>query len=83
MVASYEFRKRYDPGYLGLFKSKAMLKRLCYGFYAMGLQQFGGIAALTMVRNVPRGLNDMLTLDFLSTRLLYISRSGGMQATKR
>ncbi len=42
MVASYEFRKRYDTGYLGLFKSKAMLKRLCYGFYAMSLQQFGG-----------------------------------------
>lgn len=48
MVASYEFRKRYAPGYLGLFKSKAMLKRLCYGFYATALQQFGGIAALTM-----------------------------------
>ncbi|KAK5175646.1 uncharacterized protein LTR77_000785 [Saxophila tyrrhenica] len=48
MVASYEYRKRYEPGYLGLFKSKAMLKRLCYGFYAMSLQQFGGIAAVTM-----------------------------------
>jgi hypothetical protein len=44
MVASYEFRKRYEPGYLGLLKSKAMLKRLCYGFYAMSLQQFGGKA---------------------------------------
>lgn len=48
MVASYEFRKRYDPGYLGLFKTSAMRKRLCYGFYATALQQFGGIAALTM-----------------------------------
>lgn len=48
LVASYEYRKRYEPGYLGLLKSKAMLKRLCYGFYAMALQQFGGIAALTM-----------------------------------
>ncbi|KAL9622908.1 MAG: hypothetical protein Q9160_002834 [Pyrenula sp. 1 TL-2023] len=48
MVASYEFRKRYDPGYLGLFKTPAMRKRLCYGFYATALQQFGGIAALTM-----------------------------------
>lgn len=48
MVASFEYRKRYEPGYLGLFKSKAMLKRLCYGFYAMSLQQVGGIASLTM-----------------------------------
>jgi hypothetical protein len=48
IVASYEYRKRFDPGYLGLFKSKAMIKRLCYGFYATALQQFGGIAALTM-----------------------------------
>jgi hypothetical protein len=48
LVASYEFRKRYEPGYLGLLKNRAMLKRLCYGFYAMALQQAGGIAALTM-----------------------------------
>ena len=48
MVASYEYRKRYEPGYMGLFKSAAMRKRLCYGFYASALQQFGGIAALTM-----------------------------------
>lgn len=48
MVASYEFRKRYEPGYLGILKSKAMLKRLAYGWYATALQQFGGIAALTM-----------------------------------
>lgn len=47
MVASYEFRKRYEPGYLGLLKSKAMRKRLAYGFYATALQQVGGIAALT------------------------------------
>ena len=48
MVASHEYRKRFDTGYTGLFKSAAMRKRLCYGFYAMALQQFGGIAALTM-----------------------------------
>lgn len=48
MVASYEYRKRYEPGYMGLLKNKAMRKRLCYGFYATALQQFGGIAALTM-----------------------------------
>ncbi|KAK3684590.1 hypothetical protein LTR37_020121 [Vermiconidia calcicola] len=48
MVASWEYRQRYQTGYLGLFKSKAMLKRLGYGFYAMALQQFGGIAALTV-----------------------------------
>ncbi|KAF7185981.1 Quinate permease [Pseudocercospora fuligena] len=48
MVASYEYRKKYDTGYMGLFESAAMRKRLAYGFYAMALQQFGGIAALTM-----------------------------------
>ena len=48
LVASHEFRKRFEPGYLGLLKNAAMRKRLCYGFYAMALQQFGGIAALTM-----------------------------------
>ena len=48
LIASHEFRKRFEPGYLGLLKNKAMRKRLCYGFYAMALQQFGGIAALTM-----------------------------------
>lgn len=48
MVASYEYRKRFEPGYLGLLKNAAMRKRLCYGFYATCLQQFGGIAALTM-----------------------------------
>ena len=35
-------------GNLGLLRNKAMSKRLCYGFYAMALQQLGGIAALTM-----------------------------------
>ena len=39
LLASREFRKRYEPGYLGLFKSKAMRKRLAYGFYSAGLQQ--------------------------------------------
>ncbi|GAB7354274.1 hypothetical protein MBLNU459_g4802t1 [Dothideomycetes sp. NU459] len=48
LVASQEFRKRYTAGYLGIFKSPALRKRLCYGFYAMALQQVGGIAALTM-----------------------------------
>ncbi|KAL2221410.1 MFS transporter [Thermoascus aurantiacus ATCC 26904] len=48
LVASREYRRRYDPGYIGLFKDKAMRKRLLYGFYAAGLQQCGGIAALTM-----------------------------------
>ena len=61
-MASYEFRKRYEPGYLGLFKNKAMLKRLCYGFYAMALQQFGGIAARTVGHNQGSDtLCDMLT----------------------
>lgn len=46
LVASYEYRKKYEPGYLGLFKSKALRKRLLYGFYAMALQQFGGIVSV-------------------------------------
>jgi MFS family permease len=33
---------------MGLFVSAGMRKRLAYGFYAMALQQVGGIAALTM-----------------------------------
>ena len=48
MVASYEFRKRFEPGYLGLLRTKGLRKRLCYGLYATSLQQFGGIAAVTM-----------------------------------
>ncbi|KAJ5160618.1 uncharacterized protein N7482_007622 [Penicillium canariense] len=48
LVTSYEFRRRYNPGYLGLFKDKSMRKRLAYGFYAASLQQCGGIASLTM-----------------------------------
>lgn len=47
LVASREFRRRFDPGYLGILKSPALRKRLCYGVYAMALQQFGGIAAVT------------------------------------
>lgn len=39
LVASYEYRRRYDPGYMGLFKDKSMRKRLVYGVYAAGLQQ--------------------------------------------
>lgn len=52
MVASYEYRKRYEPGYIGLFKSASMRKRLLYGLYATALQQFGGIAALTMYATI-------------------------------
>lgn len=48
LVASWEYRKRFDTGYMGLLKSASMRKRLLYGFYATALQQFGGIAALTM-----------------------------------
>lgn len=48
LVASREFRRRYATGYIGILKSPALRKRLCYGVYAMALQQFGGIAALTM-----------------------------------
>lgn len=48
MVASYEFRRRFEPGYLGLVRTKGMRKRLAYGFYASALQQIGGIAAVTM-----------------------------------
>ncbi|KAJ5112986.1 hypothetical protein N7456_001520 [Penicillium angulare] len=48
LVASYEFRRRYEPGYVGLLKDKSMRKRLVYGFYIASLQQCGGIAALTM-----------------------------------
>ncbi|KAH6681842.1 MFS sugar transporter-like protein [Halenospora varia] len=48
LVSSREYRKRYKGGYIGLFASAGMRKRLAYGVYAMALQQFGGIAALTM-----------------------------------
>lgn len=48
LVASYEYRKRFDSGYTRIFKSPALRKRLAYGFYATALQQAGGIAALTM-----------------------------------
>jgi len=47
LVASFEFRKKFEPGYLGLLKTPALRKRLCYGFYAMALQQIGGNVALT------------------------------------
>lgn len=39
LVASYEFRRRYDTGYIGLLKNKSMRKRLLYGIYAASLQQ--------------------------------------------
>ncbi len=48
LVSSHEYRKRFKTGYMGLFASAGMRKRLAYGVYAMALQQFGGIAALTM-----------------------------------
>lgn len=48
LVSSHEYRKRFKTGYMGLLTNKAMRKRLAYGVYAMALQQFGGIAALTM-----------------------------------
>ncbi|KAB8542080.1 hypothetical protein FH972_025543 [Carpinus fangiana] len=48
LVASRQFRMRYATGYMGLLTDKAMRKRLLYGTYAMALQQFGGIAAVTM-----------------------------------
>lgn len=43
LVASREYRKRFDPGYLGLIKNPSLRKRLLYGLYATGLQQFGGV----------------------------------------
>lgn len=48
LVASHEYRKRFKTGYIGILSSAGMRKRLAYGVYAMALQQFGGIAALTM-----------------------------------
>jgi MFS family permease len=48
LVLSYDSRKKFDPGYTGLFKTPALRKRLMYGIYATSLQQFGGIAAVTM-----------------------------------
>jgi MFS family permease len=48
MVASYEFRKRFEPGYMGILRTPALRKRLVYGLYATSLQQCGGIAAVTM-----------------------------------
>ena len=48
LVAAHQARARLDTGYKGLFKSKAMRKRLLYGLYATALQQAGGIAALTI-----------------------------------
>jgi len=48
LIASREARRRYPKGYLGLLRNPSMQKRLLYGIYATALQQFGGIAALTM-----------------------------------
>lgn len=48
LATSRECRRRYDPGYMGLFNSSASRKRLCYGFYVMALRHFGGIATITI-----------------------------------
>lgn len=48
LLSSHEYRKNFKTGYIGLLSSAGMRKRLAYGVYAMALQQFGGIAALTM-----------------------------------
>ena len=39
LVASREFRRQQPSGYVAIFKSPALRKRLAYGFYATGLQQ--------------------------------------------
>jgi len=70
MIASYEYRKRFEPGYFGLLKSSAMRKRLAYGFYATSLQQFGGIAALTMYGKDCIRCPKSLYLPFIS---IYLS----------
>jgi hypothetical protein len=46
LVASREYRRRFDHGYMGILKNSSLRKRLCYGIYAMALQQIGGIAAV-------------------------------------
>ena len=38
IVSSYEYRKKFETGYKGIFKSKGLRKRLLYGLYATGLQ---------------------------------------------
>ncbi|KAK1239823.1 hypothetical protein MKX08_007265 [Trichoderma sp. CBMAI-0020] len=48
LMASYLYRQRFQSGYIRIFTSAALRKRLLYGFYATALQQAGGIAALTM-----------------------------------
>lgn len=45
LVASREYRRRYETGYMGLLKDKMMRKRLAYGFYAASLQQVWVILA--------------------------------------
>lgn len=42
LVASYEHRKKFATGYMGIIKSPALRKRLAYGVYATALQQVGG-----------------------------------------
>jgi hypothetical protein len=67
LVASHEYRKRYKTGYLGLLGSAGMRKRLLYGVYATGLQQVGGIAALTSKSSTP-------IFDINSTSILSCQR---------
>lgn len=38
IVSSYEYRKNFETGYKGIFKSKGLRKRLLYGLYATALQ---------------------------------------------
>lgn len=52
LIAAHQARTRFDTGYKGLFRTKAMRKRLLYGLYATALQQAGGIAALTMYATI-------------------------------
>lgn len=37
LITSFEYRKRFKTGYMGLFASAGMRKRFACGFYAMGL----------------------------------------------
>jgi hypothetical protein len=51
LVVSREYRRRYDPGFIGLFKDRAMRKRLLHGFYVASLQQVGRTHQQGVYRN--------------------------------
>jgi MFS family permease len=51
LVVSREYRRRYDPGFTGLFKDTAMRKRLLHGFYVASLQQVGRTHQQGVYRN--------------------------------